>query len=92
MWRGGGGGRPSRTESYRIARARRAQPIPLPIYPPCPACVRVRVRVNRLAPRLPPLHRWVCDESKRLHQLVPPALAAEAEAAAKAAREAMDED
>jgi len=35
---------------------------------------------------------WVCDASNRLHQLVPADLAAEAEAAAKAAREAMDED
>merc|ERR1712087_137723 len=35
---------------------------------------------------------WVCDETKRLHQLVPAALKAEAEATAKAAREAMDED
>ena len=34
---------------------------------------------------------WVCDESGRQHQLVPPELKAEAEAAAKAAREAMDE-
>ena len=48
--------------------------------------LRVRVRVNRLAPRLPPLHRWVCDESKRLHQLVPPARAAEAAAAAAVLR------
>jgi 20S proteasome subunit alpha 7 len=35
---------------------------------------------------------WVCDESNRMHTLVPPALHAEAEAAAKAFREAMDED
>lgn len=35
---------------------------------------------------------WVCDESKRLHALVPPALKLEAEEAAKAARAAMDED
>jgi len=35
---------------------------------------------------------WVCEESGRMHQPVPPELAAEAEAAAKAAREAMDED
>jgi len=35
---------------------------------------------------------WVCDESNRLHQLVPAALHAEAEAAAKAFREAMDDD
>mmetsp|Transcript_25067 Transcript_25067/g.54743 ORF Transcript_25067/g.54743 Transcript_25067/m.54743 type:complete len:250 (+) Transcript_25067:87-836(+) len=35
---------------------------------------------------------WVCDESKRLHSFVPAALKAEAEAAAKAARAAMDED
>ena len=35
---------------------------------------------------------WVCDESNRMHQLVPAALHAEAEAAAKAAREAMDDD
>jgi 20S proteasome subunit alpha 7 len=35
---------------------------------------------------------WVCDESNRTHQLVPPALHAEAEAAAKAHREAMDDD
>jgi hypothetical protein len=34
----------------------------------------------------------VCDESNRMHQLVPATLAAEAEAAAKAARAAMDED
>ena len=35
---------------------------------------------------------WVCDESNRLHQLVPPELHAAAEAAAKAHREAMDDD
>jgi 20S proteasome subunit alpha 7 len=35
---------------------------------------------------------WVCDESKRLHSLVPAALHAEAVDAAKAAREAMDDD
>ena len=35
---------------------------------------------------------WVCDESNKMHQLVPPALHAEAEAAAKAYREAMDDD
>jgi 20S proteasome subunit alpha 7 len=35
---------------------------------------------------------WVCDDTGRLHKLVPPELLAEAEAAAKAAREAMDED
>jgi len=35
---------------------------------------------------------WVCDETNRMHQLVPPAMLAEATAAAKAAREAMDED
>ena len=35
---------------------------------------------------------WVCDESNRMHQLVPAALHAEAESAAKAAREAMDDD
>merc|ERR1719152_733157 len=35
---------------------------------------------------------WVCDESIRLHTLVPAALHAEAEAAAKAVREAMDDD
>jgi len=35
---------------------------------------------------------WVCDESNKLHQLVPPTLHAEAVAAAKAYREAMDED
>jgi len=35
---------------------------------------------------------WVCDGSKRLHQLVPAALKEEAETAAKAARAAMDED
>ena len=35
---------------------------------------------------------WVCDETNKCHQLVPPALHAEAEAAAKAFREAMDED
>ena len=35
---------------------------------------------------------WACDESNKCHQLVPPALHAEAEAAAKAHREAMDED
>jgi len=35
---------------------------------------------------------WVCDASNRMHQLVPPDLKAEAWAAAKAAREAMDED
>ena len=35
---------------------------------------------------------WVCDESGRKHQLVPPELLAEAEAAAKAHREAMDDD
>ena len=35
---------------------------------------------------------WVCDETNRMHQLVPPALHAEAEAAAKAYRESMDED
>lgn len=35
---------------------------------------------------------WVCEESNRMHCLVPAALHAEAEAAAKAAREAMDDD
>ena len=35
---------------------------------------------------------WVCDESNRLHQLVPPELHAAAEAAAKAHRESMDDD
>jgi len=35
---------------------------------------------------------WVCDASKRMHQLVPAELQAEAEAAAKAAREAMDDE
>jgi len=35
---------------------------------------------------------WVCDESNRMHNLVPAELHAEAEAAAKAAREAMDDD
>ena len=35
---------------------------------------------------------WVCDESNRMHQLVPPDLLASAEAAAKAHREAMDDD
>ena len=35
---------------------------------------------------------WVCDESNKCHQLVPPELHAQAEAAAKAYREAMDED
>lgn len=35
---------------------------------------------------------WVCDETNRLHQLVPSVLKAEAEEAAKAARAAMDED
>jgi len=35
---------------------------------------------------------WVCDESKRLHQLVPVALKNEAIDAAKAFRAAMDED
>ena len=35
---------------------------------------------------------WVCDETNRMHQLVPAAMLAEATAAAKAAREAMDED
>ena len=35
---------------------------------------------------------WACDESNKCHQLVPAALHAEAEAAAKAHREAMDED
>ena len=35
---------------------------------------------------------WVCDESNKCHQLVPPELHAEAEAAAKAFREAMDDD
>ena len=35
---------------------------------------------------------WVCDETNRMHQLVPPELHAEAEAAAKAHREAMDDD
>lgn len=34
---------------------------------------------------------WVCDETKRMHQLVPADLKAEAEAAAKAARDAMDD-
>lgn len=33
---------------------------------------------------------WVCDATQRMHQLVPPDLKAEAEAAAKAARDAMD--
>jgi len=35
---------------------------------------------------------WICEESKRMHQPVPASLAAEAEAAAKAAREAMDDE
>jgi len=35
---------------------------------------------------------WVCDESNRMHALVPPALKAEAEEAAKAHRAAMDDD
>jgi 20S proteasome subunit alpha 7 len=35
---------------------------------------------------------WICDESDRMHQLVPAALKAEAEAAAIAARAAMDDD
>ena len=35
---------------------------------------------------------WVCDASNKCHQLVPPELHAEAETAAKAYREAMDED
>merc|ERR1712060_667304 len=35
---------------------------------------------------------WVCDETGRLHKLVPPELKEAAEAAAKAFREAMDED
>lgn len=35
---------------------------------------------------------WVSDESSRLHQLVPPALHAQAEAAAKLHREAMDDE
>mmetsp|Transcript_10176 Transcript_10176/g.17691 ORF Transcript_10176/g.17691 Transcript_10176/m.17691 type:complete len:222 (+) Transcript_10176:129-794(+) len=34
---------------------------------------------------------WVCDETNRMHQLVPPQLKIEAEEAAKAARAAMDE-
>jgi len=34
---------------------------------------------------------WVCDESKRMHALVPKALHAEAEAAAKKYREELDE-
>jgi len=35
---------------------------------------------------------WVCDASNKMHMLVPPAIAAEAETAAKAARDAMDDD
>jgi len=35
---------------------------------------------------------WVCDESKRMHALVPPELFDEAVAAGKAHREAMDDD
>ena len=35
---------------------------------------------------------WVCDESNKMHALVPTALHVEAEEAAKAAREAMDDD
>lgn len=35
---------------------------------------------------------WVSDETNKLHMLVPPALKAEAETAAKAARDAMDDD
>jgi len=35
---------------------------------------------------------WVCEESGKLHKLVPAELAAAAEAAAKAHREAMDDD
>jgi len=35
---------------------------------------------------------WVCDATNKCHQLVPPELHAEAVAAAKAAREAMDDD
>lgn len=34
---------------------------------------------------------WVCDQTQRMHQLVPSALKAEAEESAKAARAAMDE-
>ena len=35
---------------------------------------------------------WVCEASGRLHKMVPRELHVEAEAAAKAAREAMDDD
>ena len=35
---------------------------------------------------------WVCDASNKMHTLVPAALLAEAETAAKAARDAMDDD
>ena len=35
---------------------------------------------------------WICDATDKMHMLVPPALKAEAETAAKAARDAMDDD
>lgn len=35
---------------------------------------------------------WVCDATNKLHVLIPPELKAEAETAAKAARDAMDDD
>ena len=52
---------------------------PLPPPPPTPLTRRSLFR------------RWVCEETKRMHTLVPPALKAEAEAAAKQARDEMDE-
>ena len=35
---------------------------------------------------------WISDETGRMHKLVPPELQAEAEVAAKAARDAMDDE
>ena len=35
---------------------------------------------------------WICDATDKMHMLVPPEMRAEAETAAKAAREAMDDD
>ena len=35
---------------------------------------------------------WICDATDKMHMLVPPEMRAEAETAAKAARDAMDDD
>ena len=39
-----------------------------------------------------PVDRWICDATDKMHMLVPPAIKEEAETAAKAFREAMDDD